>query len=433
VRSYLYRITGLCVIAILASSAQAAAPAPKKRSGPRALAVIRWQPDAQGKAVPYLVPFAVLVEGRFYDANIYLASPRPLAVEPGNIYEAQDLGQILGLFTVERAVEVAGSGARNWLGFGRWENQSPLIDFPVSGMVNSVPVPPAVAAQQPPEDDDDVHKKTKTTYDESGRPIEDSKDEEPVRDKRGRMEPIERMPVPAADKKAPPAAAKPDDDPDRPKYKRPAGTTTPPSTTPEPEAKAAPAVTVAPVASSAPGGPIRSDEDPNRPRLKRGAPASAREEKPEPSGGGPVPERVRERGARQSAKGPVYEAAAFSDADTAGNKQFFRYSASEDERAALEQKMMALAEQELARALAPPEPGGAAPARKAAPRPGARAAPRMALQDVRIQVMDVDSNNSPEAVLTARYDRPGAAAVYLALVARAVRTSRLRKQPVKVS
>ena len=56
----------------------------KKEAGPRALAVL--QLAANGKAT--LVPIAILVNGKFWDATEYKANPVPMALEPGTVYEA---------------------------------------------------------------------------------------------------------------------------------------------------------------------------------------------------------------------------------------------------------------------------------------------------------------------------------------------------------
>src|SRR3954465_10740155 len=72
----------------------------KKNAGPRAIAVVQWQTDAKGKAVPRLLPVAILDDGKFYDSSLYKATPAPMALESGTVYEAQDEGERLGYFTV---------------------------------------------------------------------------------------------------------------------------------------------------------------------------------------------------------------------------------------------------------------------------------------------------------------------------------------------
>src|SRR6476660_8294455 len=68
----------------------------KKNTGPRAVGVL--QMAANGKAS--LVPVAILINGKFWDASAYKADPVPMALDPGTVYEAEHAGNSLGLFTV---------------------------------------------------------------------------------------------------------------------------------------------------------------------------------------------------------------------------------------------------------------------------------------------------------------------------------------------
>ena len=89
----------------------------KKDAGPRAVAVL--QLSSNGKAS--LLPVAILVNGKFYDAAAYKADPVPMALESGTIYEGERSGNSLGLFTVNSALK---ANAKNtdtpWLGTGVW-------------------------------------------------------------------------------------------------------------------------------------------------------------------------------------------------------------------------------------------------------------------------------------------------------------------------
>jgi hypothetical protein len=101
-----------------AAAAQTGPPNPpkKKPRSARAVALLEWHKDAKGGLAPRLVPIAFLWEGKYYDAGLYEASPRPLALEPGTVYEAQRSGVPAGLFTVRGAAEVSGA----WYGDGIW-------------------------------------------------------------------------------------------------------------------------------------------------------------------------------------------------------------------------------------------------------------------------------------------------------------------------
>lgn len=92
-------------------------PAKKKDAGPRAVAVL--QLGANGKAS--LVPIAILINGRFWDASAYKADPVPMALESGTVYEVERAGNSLGLFTVNTALHSNSANVPNpWLGTGAW-------------------------------------------------------------------------------------------------------------------------------------------------------------------------------------------------------------------------------------------------------------------------------------------------------------------------
>ena len=94
--------------------------APKKKdSGPRAVGVL--QMTANGKAS--LVPIAILINGKFWDASAYKADPVPMSLDSGTVYEAERAGNSLGLFTVSNALHrnsTAPGALSTWIGTGAW-------------------------------------------------------------------------------------------------------------------------------------------------------------------------------------------------------------------------------------------------------------------------------------------------------------------------
>jgi len=87
----------------------------KKVKGPRAIALL--QLTSKGKAT--LVPIAIQVDGKFYDASVYKADPVPMALESGTVYEVEQTGESLGLFTVGGALHSkAVNSAHPWIGSG---------------------------------------------------------------------------------------------------------------------------------------------------------------------------------------------------------------------------------------------------------------------------------------------------------------------------
>jgi hypothetical protein len=89
--------------------------AKKSKRGPRALAVVEFLPGGSAR----LVPIALWIDDRFYDASLYGSNPEPMAIQPETVYEVTDYGEPTGLFTVLTPKEVNGS----WLADGRWKPQ----------------------------------------------------------------------------------------------------------------------------------------------------------------------------------------------------------------------------------------------------------------------------------------------------------------------
>jgi len=89
----------------------------KKDTGPRAVGVLQMM--ANGKSS--LVPIAIMINGKFWDASAYKADPVPMALEPGTVYEAERTGNSLGLFTVNTALHSNAVNAPNpWIATGAW-------------------------------------------------------------------------------------------------------------------------------------------------------------------------------------------------------------------------------------------------------------------------------------------------------------------------
>ena len=130
----------LCALAfatVRPSDAQyARTPTPKQSKGPRALGLLQLSHDGKAR----LIPIAILFNGEFYDASAYKASPVPMALESGTVYEAERTGASLGLFTVTGALQTKDS----WLGVGTWEASS------------AKPKKKALAPSKPPDEDTDA-------------------------------------------------------------------------------------------------------------------------------------------------------------------------------------------------------------------------------------------------------------------------------------
>jgi hypothetical protein len=84
----------------------------KVDKGPRALGLV--QIPAKGKA--RLVPIAIMVDGKFYDADSYKAAPVPMALDFGVVYEAFHAGVSQGILTISQP----GQLNHTWIAEGTW-------------------------------------------------------------------------------------------------------------------------------------------------------------------------------------------------------------------------------------------------------------------------------------------------------------------------
>ena len=87
----------------------------KKGRDPRAIGLLQLPPN--GKTT--LIPIAILIDGKFYDASAYKATPVPMVLESGTVYEAMRTGKPVGLFTVNGALHSKNPASPTpWIGEG---------------------------------------------------------------------------------------------------------------------------------------------------------------------------------------------------------------------------------------------------------------------------------------------------------------------------
>ena len=198
---------------MLAQLAPAQSAAKKAIKGPRALGLVELM--ANGKA--RLVPITILFDGEYYDATAYKASPVPMALESGTIYEGFRAGVSLGLFTITGALQ----GNNTWRGAGTWQSASAIAAAKDAAAkkraVMSKPAP------EPPEGPPVLRRASP-----KAKSPEDAPSASPAAPA--------ASPAPAAAPAAstPPAAPEADGDSDRPVLKRPAPASTPAASTPAP-------------------------------------------------------------------------------------------------------------------------------------------------------------------------------------------------------
>src|SRR6516225_4738272 len=174
----------------------------------RATAVLELTTDPGGTMTARIVPITILDEGSFHDASVYKATPRPMALDVGVVYEAQKTGQAVGYVTILSAAKDP-----TWRALGRWQVASP----PAA----EKPATPVVAGNTDTSDSD-----------------------RPILRRGGSRNPVEQTPQAAATPTpAPETTSKPDassdaDDPYRPVLRRrgAAAATPSPANSPQPAA-----------------------------------------------------------------------------------------------------------------------------------------------------------------------------------------------------
>ncbi|HKT69789.1 MAG TPA: hypothetical protein VJP83_10145 [Terriglobales bacterium] len=224
---------------------------------PRATAILQLQ-DKRAR----IVPIVIRINGQFYDASIYRADPRPMALDTGVVYEAERSGSSVGLFTVGNALQVG----NNWYGLGHWQTNEEMQQ--------------AKEARAREEEQAKAAKRAEAAAEDSGPPI--------LR-KSGGAKPTQPPPQPPS----------------------PPHSTNPAPTPPAQTAKTTPPPSPAPASPSS-----ASDEyDPNRPVLRRGAPAATSQEETWPAELAPSKPASTTGGKPAPAEPKIEQLVAISDAD----------------------------------------------------------------------------------------------------------------------
>jgi hypothetical protein len=362
-QSSLYRRFCLSVIfAVVAASlwqiALAQVSRPKVSKGPRALGLLQLLPGGKAR----LVPVVILIDGQYYDAGAYKASPVPMALWAETEYEGFRTGISQGLFTVTAALE--NQKTNEWIAEGSWQTAESLAAKATKKPGSSIP---------------------RGLEDDSGPPV--------LRHSGAKPKPPEPAPAsttaPASTQTQPAAPAN-----------------TPPAPAPSSPSPTAPAPAPTTTASSTPA-PNPDEQDPNKPTLKRGKPAPAPAE-PDIPPTTPAPKKSSDHPftGSASAQTPQPELIpAISDADGPEVHSYI-YDMKPDEESALRAKMLALAADELqarVKQLASEQVGSSKPAAGGAKSRAAHArTAQPAFDDVQFRVFDLSSSNEPTMVLTAK-------------------------------
>jgi len=311
-----------------------------------------------------LIPITIMVDGKFYDASAYKASPVPLALWGQTVYEAEKTGVSQGLFTVGEAMRV---GSNNWFGEGKWRP------------AGSETKPKRVAAKPKNDEDEGPPKLRRPEPDTSAKSTENPS-------------------APPATAPAPQTSA-PTSSPDEKK--------TPSGTSPAPPASAP---STAPSDEKPPEEPVSTsanDEDPNRPVLKRGQPKTEGTIHPGASTG--VPRRPTGTAASAETKqAPPQQIPAISDAGGPEPRPY-KYDLKADEEQKYRKGMLALAADAVRARIKETKPvlQGAKPETPAAKSTRAAKAVQPSFDDVQFRAFDLWNTNEPVFVLSATTHMPG--------------------------
>lgn len=203
---------------------------PASTKGPRALGLIQLSPTGNKGRI---IPIAIMMDGKFYDAGSYKAAPVPMALDFGIVYEGFRTGVSQGVFTITQP----GQLNHVWIAEGTW------LPAGSKALEKRKKYSAPVIADEDKEGPPVLHRRAEKT-DSDGGSNKEKKDEQ----------------KPATPSTSPPPTAPGASAPTPPS---PSETAKPPAA-PEPAKVSAPA--------SASEEPI---EDPNRPRLRRGMPDSS--------------------------------------------------------------------------------------------------------------------------------------------------------------
>lgn len=114
----------------------------------RAVGVYEWTGDMAKPAASRLIPVSLFIDGHLQDAGVYLARPVPLALEKGNVYLLQDAGIDKGSLDLVYARHLQGVDKATgdteyedgWFGYGSFQAVAAEKKRPALRASKTVPV-----------------------------------------------------------------------------------------------------------------------------------------------------------------------------------------------------------------------------------------------------------------------------------------------------
>ncbi|MGA8491403.1 MAG: hypothetical protein WB711_13335 [Terriglobales bacterium] len=345
--------------------------APKTSRGPRALGLLELAPDGKAR----LIPIAILIDGKYYDASAYKADPVPMALWSDTVYEGVRTGTSLGLFTITGASQRKDAdNETEWIAEGTWQTASSLKAQAAKKPVPSIP---------------------RGMNEDEGPPVlRRASTEKP--------KPPEPPPAPPSQPTPPAASGTPPVAPPA----APTATSSSPPTPPQPQQSqdaTPPGDKDHPVLKRGEAGAVSAEEAQKKVSISSPAKAAARISKNPPA---------KANATSASSSGPdaakqIQLIPAISDAH-GPDPLPYNYKMTPQEEQQFRKKMLAMAADEIrARAAQLAPDTAAAKPVHAAPR-GKTAAKTVqpTFEDVQLEVFDLADINEPELVLTARAHMP---------------------------
>ena len=365
--------------------------------GPRALGLV--QITDTGKA--RIIPVAIMMNGKFFDAGSYKADPVPMALDFGIVYEGFRTGVSQGLFTITQP----GQLNHEWIAEGSWlpegakpktdkrKYEPPVID---EGVNEDHPVLHRRAGGEADKDD---AKPAASTASPSSPTTTPSTSPSSAPSSTSTSSGTAQTPASTT------AGASKDSDKSSANKTPDAGATKPSESA---SSKPSDSATASDSAATR-----RSDNqpisDPNRPILRRGKPDPNAHHEPfvnfdDPAAMAAVSKQAGKEAtaAKAAAASSVQTVAAISDA-AGPDPRPYTYDLKPAEEAIYRNQMLELAGQQLR----PKTPPGAASARK---KTSSAKSVKPELEDVRLRIFDLSNSNEPILVLSARTPVPPATA-----------------------
>jgi hypothetical protein len=378
----------------------------ERDKGPRALGLIQLAPKGKGR----LIPIAIMMDGKFYDAGSYKAAPVPMALDFGVVYEAFRSGVSQGVFTITQP----GQLNHVWIAEGTWlPAGSKALE---KHKKYSAPVIEDDDKNGPPV----LHRRAEKTDSDGG-----SKSDSAGKDTNANTNAS--------------ANTNTNTSKDQPKTASPAAgsTTATPASAPNapdstkastaPEAtKAPPTQETAKASAPASTGEDEPNENPNRPRLRRGKPDASTPSEPYATFDA-LPDAAPKAAASVTAK-PDATALSVKDSAAAApqiitipaisdahgpDPRPYVYDVKPAEEAIYRSKMLDLAATQVhAPATAATNEAAAAPKKASAKSPAKSAAKRVkpVFDEVSLRIFDLSNSNEPVLVLSAKTHPPAPSA-----------------------